>query len=218
MYEDPRAKLQLRIASEIPCRTIVVDLEPELAEDEDPDLEETKEQMRNLCKGDETVSLATATKKELIESLTVQPRKTKETDDDDVLQVLSLTQIEVHEPAVECNALEEANPLDRFDLTNRRQRLDMAVEQRKDPLLRVVIRWVEQRRVIHLQHAGTTLSGYHRQLDRLMMEDDILYRKYYSHTGRDYVKQVCLPSTCKRRSSTVSTTHVRRGTGECAKL
>ena len=197
MYEDPHDKLQLHIASEIPCKKIVVDLEPELGEDEDLELASQREAMKNLCTGDENVSLATATKQELIQSFTVQPSNRSE-EDDKVLQVIQLVEIEVLDKKVQCNELEEVNPLDRFDLTNRRHRLDVAAEQRKDPLLRTVIQWVEQRRVVNLRHHGSTLSGYQRQLNRLVVEDDILYRKYYSHTGKDYVRQICLPEQLQK--------------------
>ena len=86
----------------------------------------------------------------------------------------------------EINSIEYPNPLDEFpDLTDNLISLNLAEEQQKDTDLRTVINWLQQNnQQPDLKYATTNLKKYHKHLNRLILEGNVLYRNFYDDTGK----------------------------------
>lgn len=92
------------------------------------------------------------------------------------------------------NALHASNPLDEFDFSNRTSRLNMAIEQAKDKNIRKAISWIQNGTIPDITYAGWQVQKYHKQLPRLVFENNILWRKFFDDTGNNHVKQLCVPT------------------------
>ena len=86
----------------------------------------------------------------------------------------------------EINSIEYPNPLDEFpDLTDNLTSLNLAEEQQKDADIRTVISWIQQHnQQPDLKYASTNLKKYHKYLNRLILEGNVLYRNFYDDTGK----------------------------------
>ena len=95
----------------------------------------------------------------------------------------------------EINSIEYPNPLDEFpDLTHNLISLNLADEQQKDADIRTVISWFQQNnQQPDLNYASTNLKKYHKHLNRLILEGNVLYRNFYDDTGKVLHKQFCVP-------------------------
>ena len=95
----------------------------------------------------------------------------------------------------EINSIEYPNPLDEFpDLTDNLISLNLAEEQQKDTDIRTVINWIQQNnQQPDLKYATTNLKKYHKHLNRLILEGNVLYRNFYDDTGKVLHKQFCVP-------------------------
>ena len=95
----------------------------------------------------------------------------------------------------EINSIEYPNPLDEFpDLTDNLISLNLAEEQQKDADIRTVISWIQQNnQQPDLKYATTNLKKYHKHLNRLLLEGNVLYRNFYDDTGKVLHKQFCVP-------------------------
>ena len=95
----------------------------------------------------------------------------------------------------EINSIEYPNPLDEFpDLTDNFISLNLADEQEKDADIRTIINWLHQNnQQPDLKYATTSLKKYHKHLNRLILEGNVLYRNFYDDTGKVLHKQFCVP-------------------------
>ena len=96
---------------------------------------------------------------------------------------------------LEINSIQYPNPFDEFpDLTNNLISLNLAEEQQKDADIRTVISWIQQNnQQPDLKYASTNLKKYHKHLNRLILEGNVLYRNFYDDTGKVLHKQFCVP-------------------------
>ena len=94
----------------------------------------------------------------------------------------------------EINSIEYPNPLDVLpDLTDNLISLNLADEQQKDADIRKVISWIQQNnQQLDLKYASTNLIKYHKQLNRLILEGNVVYWNFYD-TGKVLHKQFCVP-------------------------
>ena len=88
------------------------------------------------------------------------------------------------------NAVLYNNPLDEFpDFEVNSQALKLCEEQQKDQDIRTVIRWKTGLGVPNVKYAPQSLRKYFNHLNRLVIEDDVLYREFFDDTGRVHFKQ-----------------------------
>ena len=95
----------------------------------------------------------------------------------------------------EINSIVYPNPLDEFpDHTDNLNSLNLAEEQQKDTDIRTVISWIQQHnQQPDLKYASNNLKKYHKHLNRLILEGNVLYRNFYEDTGKVLHKQFCVP-------------------------
>ena len=97
------------------------------------------------------------------------------------------------EKSGQMNSLQEINPLDHFDMSDRRRPIHWEREQYMDPTLRKVIEWVRLKKNPSNQYATFDENKYIKQLPRLTMRDRVLCRKFYDHTGKVQYYQTVIP-------------------------
>ena len=70
--------------------------------------------------------------------------------------------------------------------------LDMAKEQGADSTLSCVKSWLTGSPINNL-YLDLAQKKYLKQLPRLLLDDGIIYRKFFDHTGNNCDKQICVP-------------------------
>ena len=102
----------------------------------------------------------------------------------------------------EINSIEYPNPLDEFpDLSDNLISLNLAEEQQKDTDIRTVISWIQQNnQQPDLKYSSTNLKKYHKHLNRIILEGNVLYRNYYDDTGKVLHKQFCVPKHLRKET------------------
>ena len=83
------------------------------------------------------------------------------------------------------------------DLPNRSQPLDLANEQSLDETIQEVLLWKSRGHVDASPNLPIALRKYRKQFDRLVVEDNILYRLFYD-CGKIKHKQYCVPKSLWR--------------------
>ena len=84
------------------------------------------------------------------------------------------------------------------DLPNPTQTLDLAQEQQNDEVIREVVSWKNRGDPDELPNLPLALRKYRKQFNRLLVENDILYRLFYDDCGKVKYKQFCAPKTLWR--------------------
>ena len=79
------------------------------------------------------------------------------------------------------------------DLPNRTHRLNLKEEQRKDEVVREGFTWLQNGKPDESPHLPIALRKYRKQFNRLIVEDDILYRLFYDDCGNIQYRQFCVP-------------------------
>ena len=79
------------------------------------------------------------------------------------------------------------------DLPNQTQALDLFHEQRNDEVIREVISWKKWANPDESSNLPLALRKYRKQFNRLVVENDILYRLFYDDCGKVKYKQFCVP-------------------------
>ena len=79
------------------------------------------------------------------------------------------------------------------DLPNRIHPLNLREEQSKDEVIREVFIWLQNGRPDGSPHLPIALRKYRKQFNRLVAEDDILYRLFYDDCGNVQYRQFCVP-------------------------
>ena len=101
--------------------------------------------------------------------------------------------------APELNSIQEKDPLNFFHSTNSNaEALDIQAEQKRDPVLRKVIRWIEQGCSDDLTYASFDLKKYHKHIARLQVKDGILIRQFFDDVGKVLHHQVCVPKHLRK--------------------
>ena len=79
------------------------------------------------------------------------------------------------------NALELANFLDEFHLTNENQTINLKAEQQNDATIRKV-QWLHTKPPSPACYMSAELQKYHKQFKRLELHDGVLIRKFFGRT------------------------------------
>ena len=80
----------------------------------------------------------------------------------------------------------EENPLDNLDLNESTSALNPAFEQRNDPDIKEVINWFKAKQKPDTTYKSYDQQKYSKQFDRLSLEYQTLYRKYYDQTRKNF--------------------------------
>ena len=91
------------------------------------------------------------------------------------------------------NAIHEENPLDEF-ITYGHGTLDLRAEQQQDEDTKRILLWFERGSPTTGQYLTSDLKKYLKQFARLAITEGVLHRKFYNHTGNNFMKQYCVPS------------------------
>ena len=79
--------------------------------------------------------------------------------------------------------MSEENPLDKFELSERLKSIDMFNEQSKDKDIQKALNWLRKKDSPISMCGSYDLQKYHKQLGRLILDGNILCRKFYDHLG-----------------------------------
>ena len=85
------------------------------------------------------------------------------------------------------------------DLPNPTQPLDLVQEQQNDEVTREVVSWKNWGNPDESPNLPLALRKYRKQFNRLVVENDILYRLFYDDCGKVKYKQFCVPKTLWRK-------------------
>ena len=96
------------------------------------------------------------------------------------------------------NSLHESNPLDHFDMSDRRHPMKWRQEQGRDPMIQKAMKWVRLNQKPTIHYATYEEDKYLKQLPRLTIKDQILYRKFYDHTGKVQCYQIVVPRQLRK--------------------
>ena len=91
------------------------------------------------------------------------------------------------------NKLSEENPLDKFELSKCLKSIDMFNEQSKDNDIQKALNWLRKKDSPISMYGSYDLQKYHKQLGRLILDGNILCRKFYDHSGKNFIKQIVIP-------------------------
>ena len=92
------------------------------------------------------------------------------------------------------NALVYPDPMQNLDMSEKTARLNMCEEQNKDREICRVKSWLTRPRLIDTSYLNAELQSYHRQLKTMFVgADGVLYRKFFQHNGRQFLKQIVIP-------------------------
>ena len=84
------------------------------------------------------------------------------------------------------------------DLPNRTQPLDLIQEQQNDEVITEVVSWKNRGHSDESPNLPIALRKYRKQFQRLVVENDFLYRLFYDDCGKVKYKQFCVPKTLWR--------------------
>ena len=87
------------------------------------------------------------------------------------------------------NALHAPNPLDHLDMSDRLTPLNLQLEQQKDTNIKLVLAWLANRPPSPSPYMNTELRKYLNHFARLENHYSVLYRKFFSDNGRDFIRQ-----------------------------
>ena len=182
MHTNPEDRLELKISDKLNVKQVEINLKAKLPDNElmalfdddvDSDGEEEGEDDGNFLQQiSASMSLSAREKLALLAQME-EERKT----------VTTATMFTPLANPLSLSSLEDINPLDRFDLTGRMQRLEMAHEQAKDTNIQTVKSWIKEQRIPDTRFANQQLKKYHKHLPRLTIKDNILWRKFYDDVG-----------------------------------
>ena len=85
-----------------------------------------------------------------------------------------------------------------IDLPNRTQPLDLIQEQQNDEIIRELLSWKNRGNPDELQNLPLALRMNRKQFNRLVVENDILYRLLYDDCGKVKYKQFWVPNSLWR--------------------
>ena len=81
-----------------------------------------------------------------------------------------------------------------FDSSNRNtQVIDIQTEQKKYPVLRKVMTWIQKVCTDDITYASFELKKYHKHLSRLHLQKGVVTRQFFDDVGKISHYQVCIP-------------------------
>ena len=109
------------------------------------------------------------------------------------MNVRADVQLQILAPATQqINGMHEQNPLDEL-ITHGHGPLDLRAEQQHDKDIKRVLLWFERGSPTTGQYQSSDLKKYLKQFPRLSITEGVLHRKFYNHTGNQFIKQYCVP-------------------------
>ena len=101
--------------------------------------------------------------------------------------------------ATEINSIQEKDPMKYFQVSNLNSKaLDIETEQKKDPVLRKVMTWIDTGCNDDLTYASLELRKYYKHLTRLHMQRGILVRQFSDDVGKISHHQICVPKHLRK--------------------
>ena len=188
MENDKTATMSLKLTDRIPVKEIEIDTEAQ-----NPDVELNVLLDAEISNDEVNLEVLDALKK-----LGLYDEYKKRQTNLPITEIQGLFKLK---RKTKINSIEYPYPLDEFpDLTDNLTSLNLAEEQKKDTDIRTVISWIQQNnQQPDLKYASTKLKKYHKHLNRLIFEGNVLYRNFYDDTGKVLHKQFCVPSICGKR-------------------
>ena len=99
----------------------------------------------------------------------------------------------------EINSVQQNDPLNYFETsTTNAKPLNIPEEQKKDPVIRKVMEWIENGCADDLTYASFELKKYHKPLMRLHIQKGILVRQFFDHIGKLSHSSLCSETFAKR--------------------
>ena len=101
--------------------------------------------------------------------------------------------------APELNSIQQNDHLNYFETsTTNAKPLNIQEEQKKDPVLRKVMEWIEHGCTDDLTYASFELRKYYKHLMRLHIQKGNLVRQFFDDIGKISHSQVCVPKHLRK--------------------
>ena len=98
----------------------------------------------------------------------------------------------------EINALHASNLLDFLNMSDKINPMNLQAEQQKDSNIQLVLAWIETSPPAQSPYINHELRKYLKNFNRLENHNGVLYRKFYSDNGRDFIRQYVVPTHHRR--------------------
>ena len=101
--------------------------------------------------------------------------------------------------ATEKNSIQEKDPINYFQVSNLNSKaLDIQTEQKKDPVLRKVMTWLDDGCNDDLTYAFLELRKYYKHLTRLQKQKGIFVRRFFDDVRKISHYQICVPKHLRK--------------------
>ena len=101
--------------------------------------------------------------------------------------------------APEINSIQQNDPLNYFETSKINAKpLNIPEEQKKYPVIRKVMEWIQNGCTDDLSYASFELKKYHKHLLRLYIQKGILVRQFFDEFGKISHSQVCVPKHLRK--------------------
>ena len=203
MQTDPNQTVELKLSERIPMRHVDVRLSAKTPDVEINNLDLLNSEPKSDIPQDVQLYLKKVGKLDLLQQALV----TSNNESSQETELISLRKIEM-----EFNAIAVENPLDKFELeTLTTPSTDLATQQQNDDVLKEVFKWVNTKTTPDLTYASYELQKYAKQLPRLYIENNVIYRTFFDDTGKPKYRQYCVPKSL--RSEVIYRIHNSRTAG-----
>ena len=102
--------------------------------------------------------------------------------------------VETNRVNLQISAIATADPLNNFDDLECTKHLNIAEEQKKDREIQQARNWINNRKSLpRTNYLTVSQRKYKKQLDRLCVNNDIVYRKFFNRAGHVSHKQILVP-------------------------
>ena len=72
-------------------------------------------------------------------------------------------------------------------------------EQSKDQDNQKALNWFKTKKPPISMYGSYDLQKYHKQLSRLILDGNMICRKFYDHSGRNFIQQIFIPKQLQRK-------------------
>ena len=186
MQTDPEAQFSLRLTEKVPVREIEIESEAET-----PDVSlNTIEEIIDAFKEEDEIDLAMVEKLKELGMYETYLQKQKA--EPEVLKTRDLIKLKRSLRGISAETLPD--PADFLaDIDERIEQLDIKKKNKIKIKISEKKQWLQTGEIEDLRYANSKLKKYYNQLDRLVIENDILCRKIFDDDGTVKHKQLCVP-------------------------
>ena len=192
MQTDPNESLELQLVDSIPMKQIEIDMKAK-----------TPDASMLAIESVQDVEAKPTVPKDLIEK--IQSNDTLQSlipNLEEILKSASNDQkpeLYAIKRATEISSIQEKDPMNYFQVSNLNSKaLDIATEQKKDPVLRKVMTWIDTGCNDDLTYASLELRKYYKHLTRLQMQKGVLVRQFFDDVGKISHYQICVPKHLRK--------------------